>query len=129
MRRARVLILAVICIAAVASSIVPAFAWYWPVFGFNDLGLGFPSPSSSGSGDIISESHVSPGPVLWDFQPVGRAELIMPGYPYYGGGPHHGSINFGPFGCGSPGFAFPFGSGYVWDQNPSPEAEPEVISK
>jgi hypothetical protein len=74
-----------------------------------------------------------PGTFQWGFPPVGRAELIMPGYPYYGGGPHHGSINFGPFGHGSPGFSFPFGSGYDWGPSPSPEPEqepePTVIPK
>lgn len=125
MRLARASILVVISMAAVALTVMPAFAWYWPIFGFSDIGMGWPSNSSSGSGDVIREGPQAPSPFQYDFQPAGRAELIMPGYPYYGGGVHHGSINFGLFGRGSPGFPFPFGSGYVWGPSPSPTAEPE----
>lgn len=103
MKITRALILSAICIFAVALLSAPSFAWLWPIFGFSGPGLGFPA---YGTGPAIGGiATLQPGTPEWGLSPIGRAVPVLPGTPYYNGGPFHGNINFGPFGYGSPGLS------------------------
>jgi hypothetical protein len=106
MKVAKALIFSAICIVAAALLAAPAFAWWWPIFGFSGPGLGFPA---FGTGPSLGGAYTTPQPGTpeWGFSPIGRAVPVLPGTPYYTGFPFHGNINFGPFGYGSPGLSYP----------------------
>ena len=107
MKVAKILIISAICLVGAALLAVPAFAWYWPIFGFSGPGLGFPA---YGTGPTISNaSPAAPGTPEWGFSTPREALPVLPGTPYYNGFPFHGAINFGPFGYGSPGLVQPGG--------------------
>jgi hypothetical protein len=116
MKVVRALIFSTICIVAASLLVAPAFAWYWPIFGFSGPGLGFPA---YGTGPAIGGNIAAPlpGTPEWGFSPVGHAVPVLPGTPYYNGFPFHGNINFGPFGYGSPGLSNP-GSAMSGNGNP-----------
>ena len=95
----RTFAVAAIIIAAVSLIASPAFAWYWPIFGFSS-GWGMPSTGIGGATTIL------PGTPEWGLQPDLGAHLVPFGYPY---GQIQGSIDFGfaPFitpCCGGLGF-------------------------
>jgi hypothetical protein len=100
-----------ICLLIIALAVAPAAAHHWPVFGFSAPGLGFPAASLDGLNLTSNYTSPLPGTYEWGSQPTGPALPGIPGIAYDGNNIHHGAINFGPFGYGSPGLSQPGGPG------------------
>lgn len=105
MKLVKLLLAAVICTCMVAAATIPVFAHYWPVFGFSSPGLGFPAASLDNLNYTMDYTWPLPGTYEWATQPNAAALPVLPGISLDGNNIHHGAINFGPFGYGSPGLA------------------------
>jgi hypothetical protein len=72
MRIAKALLVAIILVL-ITSSAIPAFAWSWPILGFNNTCFGY-----------VPGYKPVPGTPGWTCYPdSGRGELVMPGSAYY----------------------------------------------
>jgi hypothetical protein len=106
-KQAKALLVVAICMCAVAVAATPAFAHYWPVFGFSSPGLGIPAASLDDLNYTTNYTWPLPGTYEWGSQPFSPALPVIPGISFDGNNTHHGSINFGMFGYGSPGLSRP----------------------
>ena len=87
----RVLLVMMVLILAVSTAIMPAFAWFWPILGFNNTCSGYPR---GGFKPV-------PGTLAWlNYPDSGRAEMVLPGVAYCPSAQHLGfgfsPGNFGP---------------------------------
>jgi hypothetical protein len=85
------LLLSAIIIVIISAAITPAFAWFWPILGFNNTCNGYP---------ILGFKPV-PGTLAWQNYPdSGRAQTVLPGVAYCPSAQHLGfgfsPGNFGP---------------------------------